>query len=131
MKRLLFAVALLALTLTLPQAASAQMMKPPNPMTRSQFEGASAGEAVQLVVRVVSRRRDELQAEFLERITDRTYKATGSMLHLYYPDDTPVIMGSSSDVTKGAILFVYGVATGKDRADVKNVTVVSKFVNVR
>ena len=106
-------------------------MRPPIPLTVSQFHSVVAGTPVVLAVRVVSRIRDDVHAEILERIDDADYKATGQIVDLYYPQDTPTAMGSESDVKAGAIVFVHAVATTRDRADVNRATIVTPYVTIK
>jgi len=109
----------------------AQMGPPPIPMSPSQLSQAAIGQSVQIEVRVRRVERSTLYAELLARQTDTLSKATGKQVVLFFPDDTPVVMGSLSDVIPGAVLYVYGVVTQADRVDAKRVVVVTKYVKVR
>ena len=106
-------------------------MKPPTPLTAQQFAEAVAGQLVVLAVRVTSRTRDTVHANLLERIDDAHYLATGTNVDLFFPSDTPVVMGSDTDVKAGAVLYVHAVATTRNQADVKQATVVTQYVTVR
>jgi hypothetical protein len=108
---------------------SAQM-KPPTPMTAAQFAQSVPGATVTLAVLVTGRTRDTVHAELLARRDDAHYAATGTKVELFFPEDTPVVMGSVADVQKGAVLFVYAVATTRGHADVKKATVVTSYVTV-
>ena len=112
-----------------PAIASAQMHAP-TPMTKSQFENATAGSSVQIMVRVVARQRDTLRGDLLEAIGSSRYKDTGTRLELYLPADTALVMGSTGDVKTGAILYVYAVVTGRNQADVKKAVVVTPYATV-
>lgn len=109
--------------------ANAQM-KPPTPLTATQFGQAVAGQSLVLAVRVTSRQRDTLYADLLERRDDAHYRASGTTVELYYPPDTPLVMGSDADVKPGAVLYVHAVATTRGHADVKSATVVTQYVSV-
>lgn len=130
MKNLL-SVAMSVLFCTFALPASAQMSQtPPRPMSPADFAQASIGQSVQIAVRVQRVDRTTLYAELLERETDTLNKATGKQVVLYFPDGTPVIMGSVSDVAPGAVLFVYGVLTKAGHVDAKRVVVDTKYVTV-
>ena len=111
-------------------APLAAQMKPPTPLTAAQFAQAVPGESLVLAVRVVSRERDAVRGEILERRDDAHYRATGATVELYYPKETPVVMGTDGDVKPGAVLFVHAVATTRGRADVKQATIVTPYVSV-
>lgn len=100
-------------------------------MTRAQFENAATGSAVDLAVRVASIKRDDVRADLLERLNETTYKVTGTSVDLFDPADTPIVMGSRSDVKPGAVLFVSATATGRDSADVKKIVVITSYVSVK
>jgi hypothetical protein len=127
MKHLL-AAALAGLITTAPAFAQ---MKPPSPMTAAQFSQSVAGQSLVLAVRVTGRERDTLHAGLLARRDDSHYTDTGTPVELYFPADTPVVMGTDADVKAGAVLFVYAVATTRGHADVKRVTVVTPYVSVQ
>jgi hypothetical protein len=110
-------------------AARAQMA-PPLPTTPAQFESSSTGQSVTLAVRVDRLARETLDAELLERVDDSHYKATGKRVSLYLPAETSFVMGSMSDLTPGAIVFVDAVTTTAAHADVKKVVVVTPYVKV-
>jgi len=129
-KSLTAAFAGLILTVAAVAPAAAQM-RPPVPLTVSQFDSTVAGTPIVLAVRVVSRVRDDVRGEILERIDDADYKATGKIVDLYYPQDTPTAMGSGDDVKAGAVVFVHAVATTRDRADVKRATIVTPYVTIK
>jgi hypothetical protein len=130
MKRLqttAFAMVLAALT----APAIAQMgHAPPVPMSPSEFAAANSGESVQIAVRVKRVGRSTLYTELLAHETDTVAKATGKAVVIYFPDGTPVVMGSASDVTAGALLYVYGVLTKPGHVDAKRVVVDTKYVTV-
>lgn len=111
-------------------APAVAQMKPPTPLTAAQFAQAVPGQTLVLAVRVTSRRRDTLSADLLERRDDAHYRVTGTTVELYYPNDTPVVMGSDADVKPGAVLYVHAVATTRGHADVKSATVVTQYVSV-
>jgi len=112
-------------------APAGAQMKPPTPMTAAQFVQSVAGQSLVLAVRVTGRQRDVVHAELLARRDDSHYRAIGTPVELYFPADTPVVMGSEDDVKAGAVLFVYAVATTRGHADVKRVTVISSYVTVQ
>lgn len=118
--------------------ANAQMMggamgnhTPPVPMTARQFAGARVGQKVQIAVRVDRRTRTDISAELLEHRTESISDATGKHVVLYFADDTPVVMGTASDINRGAILFVYGILTKRGHVDVKRLVVDTKVVRVQ
>ena len=100
-------------------------------MDVQQFSGAQAGQPVQLVVRIDNINRSAIHAEILERKSEGVYKATRKHVTFYFADGTPVVMGGAADLKPGAVVFVYGVATKKDNADVKRVVVMTRYVQVR
>jgi hypothetical protein len=112
------------------QPAGAQM-KPPAIETPAQFAQSVPGQWLVLAVRVTARERDTLRTELLARTDDSHYRTTGTAVELYFPADTPVVMGSGADVEAGAVLFVYAVATTRGRADAKRVTVITQYVSVQ
>ena len=122
----LLAAAMLAATLP----ARAQMA-PPVPMSTTQFRNAATGSAVKIVVRVSSFARNTMHAQLLDRIDDSHYKATGTAVTLYVPQDVPVVMGSAADFAPNAVLFVYGTATALDRADVTKTVVLTQYVTIK
>lgn len=128
MKRLSLFVAALGFA-AFPALVAAQMHAP-TPMTKAQFESTPAGSPVQLVVRVTALQREALQADLLAQIDASHYKPTGTRLNLYFPAQTPILMGSAGDVKPGAVLYVYAVATSRDRADVKKAVVVTPYATV-
>jgi hypothetical protein len=119
-----------ALAATVLPVAAAGQMQPPQPMTTAQFESTPSGAPVQIVVRVRSLQRENLQADLLAQVDASHYKTTGTQLDLYFSADTPVVMGSAADVKDGAVLYIYAVATTRNRADVKKAVVVTPFVKV-
>jgi hypothetical protein len=123
-------IAILTLLLALSTPPGLSAMEPPIPMTPTEFGRAMTGQPVTIVVRVTGFKRTALVADLLARQSDSDYKATRTSVNLYFPQDTPIIMGSSSDIKPGAILFVYGVATTPGHADVKKVVVVTSFIRV-
>jgi hypothetical protein len=71
-----------------------------------------------------------MHAELLDRTSETQYTPTGKHVDLYLADDTPVVMGTMSDVRPGSILFVYAVATTKAHADVKKLVVATNYLTV-
>lgn len=122
----------LALAASISGAAKAQMMghQPPVPMTPAQFSSTLPGQSVQIAVRVRHVDRNTIQAVLLQHVTGAVSKATHTAVVLYFPDGTPVIMGSARDVTPGAVLFVYGVVTKPYHVDVKRLVVDTQYVKV-
>jgi hypothetical protein len=122
-----------AIALVIPQLAGAQMMghKPPVPMSPQQFSQAMAGQNVQIAVRVTAVKRNTLLAQLLQHETDTLSRVTTTRVTLYYPDGTPVIMGSARDIVPGAVLFVYGILTKPGHVDVKQAVVDTRFVKVQ
>lgn len=120
-------LAFLAASLTAPAGAQ---MKPPIPMTAAQFSQAVAGAPVQLAVRLTSRERNVLRAVILDRRDDTHYRATNNAVELFFPVQTPVVMGSDADLQPGAVLFVNAIATTPGHADVKRATVITAYVKV-
>ncbi|HEX3671189.1 MAG TPA: hypothetical protein VHT92_05735 [Candidatus Cybelea sp.] len=111
--------------------ALAQMGQPPPiPMTPAQFAQATPGQSVEISVRVKHVDRSTLYTELLEHQSASVAKATGREVAIFFPDGTPVIMGSASDVTAGALLYVYGVLTKPGHVDAKRVVVDTKYVTV-
>lgn|GEM_PF-1607096 len=112
--------------------AQAQMMghTPPIPMTPEQFARATPGQSVQIAVRITSIKRTTLVAELLRHENDTLSKATGKQVILYFADGTPIVMGTASDITPGAVLYVYGIVTKSNNVDVKRAVVDTKFVKV-
>ena len=123
-------IAILSLGLALLTAPALSQMKPPVPMTPSQFGHAVTGQSIAILVRVVALKRTSLSAELLDRESDSVYKATGKIVELYLPEDTPVIMGSFESIKPGAELFVYGVATTPGGADVKKIVVLTSYIRI-
>ena len=117
------------------QLAGAQMMggahKPPVPMSPQQFSQAVAGQTVQLAVRVTAVKRDTLLVQLLQHETDKISKATSTRVTLYYPQGTPVVMGTPRDVVPGAVLYISGVLTKPGHVDVKQAVVYTRFVTVQ
>jgi len=111
--------------------AGAQMHAPPPPMTAQQFSGASSGQRVELAVRVDGLKRTALSGELLELKSQGVYKRTGKHVNLFIADGTPVVMGTAGDIKSGAVLFISGVATKRDNADVKKVIVATSYVRVQ
>ena len=122
---------LVALAATVFPVAAAGQMQPPQPMTTAESQSAPSGSPVQIVVRVTSLQRENLQADLLAQVDASHYKTTATQLDLYFSADTPVVMGSVADVKAGAVLYIYAVATAHNRADVKKAVVVTPFVKVR
>ncbi len=110
--------------------AQIMMHVPPVPMTPEDFAKAQPGQSVQIAVRVDRVQRTTLYAELLRHESDTTSKTTGEHVVLYFAGGTPVVMGSATDVTAGAVLFVYGVVTKPDHVDAKRVVVDTNFVKV-
>ncbi len=106
------------------------MHAPPVPMTPEQFAQAVPGQNVQIAVRVDGVQRTTIYAELLRHETDSTAKATGRHVVLYFAGGTPVVMGSASDVAKGALLYVYGIITKSNHVDAKRVVVDTRFIKV-
>lgn len=122
-----------AIALAIPQLAGAQMMghKPPVPMSPQQFSQAVAGQNVQITVRVTAIKRNTLLGQLLQHETNTLSRATNTRVTLYYPDGTPVIMGTPRDIVRGAVLFVYGIVTKPGYVDVKQAVVDTRFVKVQ
>lgn len=118
---------ILLLTILLAQMG---MHAPPIPMTPEQFAQAMPGQNVQIAVRVDRVQRTTVFAELLRHETDSTAKATGRHIILYVAGGTPVVMGSARDVAKGALLYVYGIATKANHVDAKRVVVDTRFIKV-
>ena len=127
MKRVITALILAGLT----NATAAAQMHGPPPMTKAQYENAVTGSNVNLVVRVTAANRATLTAELLEPVTETSYKTSGTTVKLFYSSDTPIVMGSQSDVKPGAVVFVFAVATGRDTADAKKFVVMTPYVSVK
>ncbi len=111
--------------------AIAQMGPPPQLMSPEQLSRATVGQSVQIEVRVQRVERSTLYGEFLAHSTDAVSKATGKPVVIFFPDGTPVIMGSAADVASGTVLFVYGILTGAGHVDAKRVVVVTKYVTIQ
>ena len=132
MKRLptIFANTLLT-ALAASALASAQMMNPPPvPMSPVEFAHAVPGQSVEIAVRVQRADRSTLYTELLAHQTGTQAKATGKEVVIFFPDGTPVVMGTASDVTAGAVLYVYGIVTKPGHVDAKRVVVDTKYVTV-
>jgi hypothetical protein len=126
----IYAILACAALFALAIPALAQMGAPPIPMSPAEFAQSSAGANVQIAVRVKRVDRSTLYTELLAHESDTLAKATGISVTIYFPDGTPVIMGSASDVTAGALLYVYGVLTKPGHVDAKRVVVDTKYVTV-
>ncbi len=100
-------------------------------MTAQQFSGVSPGRPVQLAVRVDGLKRTALRGELLELKSQGVYQRTGKHVTLFLADGTPVVMGTTGDIKSGAVLFISGVATKPDNADVKKIIVATGFVRVQ
>jgi hypothetical protein len=127
-----YTTTLLALAAFLATAlpATAQMHAP-IPMTKAQFENAAIGASVQIAVRVTSAKRTTVEGELLQALSETQYATTGTTVQLYVPADTPVVMGSAADIKPGAVLYLFAVVTGRDRADVKKAVVSTQYVTVK
>jgi hypothetical protein len=123
-------IAILALGVALLTSPALSQMKAPVPMTRSQFGHALTGQSIAILVRVVAFKRTSLSAELLDRESDSVYKATGKIVDLYLPEDTPIVMGSVPDIKPGAAVFVYGVATTQGRADIKRIVILTSYIRI-
>lgn len=123
-------LAVIAIALQTPLAAVAQM-RPPIPMTQAQYSRAVPGQNITIAVRVDSVNRTDVHAQLLERVNDTLYTNTKRNLRLFVADGTPVVMGSAADVKPGAVLFVYGISTARDRADAKRLIAVTQYVTVK
>lgn len=99
-------------------------------MSAAQFAQAAPGQSVEIAVRVNRVDRSTLYTELLAHETDTRAKATGTVVLIFFPDGTPIAMGSASDVTAGATLYVYGVLTKPGHVDAKRVVVDTKYVTV-
>lgn len=104
---------------------------PPVPMTPAQFAEAASGASVQIEIRIRRVNRSALDSELLARETDTLLTNTGKTVSVFFSDGTPVIMGAPSDVTAGAVLYVYGILTKPGHVDAKRVVVVTKLVTVQ
>ncbi len=124
-------LALTALMIGSSVAPAMAQMRPPTPLTAAQFAGARPGQSVQLVVRVDNIKGTNVRATLLEQIGDEKYKATKQHIQLYFPEQTPVVMGTSRDVASNAILSIAAVATKVNQADIKQVTVITNYVKVQ
>lgn len=113
---------------TVPAAAQ---MQPPTPLSASEFASAAVGSRVSLAVRVDARVRSIVRAELLDRETDERYHATGVRVELYQAGGTPIVMGTPADVKPGAVAIVTAVVTGKRRADLKRIIILTSYVSVR
>jgi len=121
---------LLSLILAALTASAAAQMRAPEPMTAAQFASSTAGQAVNVTVRVNRSARTELDCELLDRVNDGLYKGTGKRVELYLAAETPIVMGSMADLKTGAVIYVEGVATTAWHADVKKVVVITPYVKV-
>ena len=110
--------------------AAAQMMGPPPSLSAKDFAGVSAGQPVSIVVRVKSLKRTTMRAEILDKQTEGDYRATGTEVELYFPQSTQIIMGTKSDVVRGAVLAISAVATKRAMADAKKAVVITQYVKV-
>ena len=121
-----------AVCFALASPAVAQMggQAPPQPMSPAQFAQTGIGQTVQVAVRVQRVARSTLYAELLAHETDTVSKATGKQVVVFFPDGTPIVMGQTSDVKPGAVLFIYGVLTRAGQVDAKRVVVDTKYVTV-
>ena len=128
----LFTITASAVLFAFAAPALAQMgQAPPVPMSPAQFAQTNPGQSVEIAVRVKRVDRSTLYTELLEHETDTVAKATGREVVIFFPDGTPVVMGSASDVTAGALLYIYGVLTKPGHVDAKRVVVDTKYVTVR
>jgi hypothetical protein len=111
--------------------AQAQMSQaPPVPLQPAEFAQTNPGQNVQIAVRVTRIDRTTIYAELLSHTSDTDLKATGKQVVIFFPDGTPVLMGSPSDVAPGAALFVEGVLTTPGHVDAKRVVVDTKYVTI-
>jgi hypothetical protein len=119
------------LTAMLASAAPAvAQMQPPAPLSANEFASAAVGSRVSLAVRVDARVRSTVRAELLDRETDERYRATGARVEFYEAGGTPVVMGTAADVKPGAVAIVTAVVTGKRRADLKRIIILTPYVSV-
>lgn len=131
MKNRYLPLAVMAVSAFLIAPAAAQMMGPPTPMSMSEYASVNSGQPIRIVVRVTSLKRTMLKARVLDRQSDSQYKATHSNVDLYYADETPIVMGSTHDIAAGAVIFVDGVSTGRGKADIKKIIVLTGYVKVK
>ncbi|MDB5043501.1 MAG: hypothetical protein JWN27_4227 [Candidatus Eremiobacteraeota bacterium] len=124
----LIAASIAALLATASPAVA--QMQPPTPLSASEFASAAVGSRVSIAVRVDARARSTVRAELLDRETDERYRATGARVELYQSDGTPVVMGTPADVKPGAVAIVTAVVTGKRRADLKRIIILTPYVSV-
>ena len=129
--RIIRSVAASVTLIAMAYGAALAQMSAPIPMSAAEFAHAATGQPVQIVVRVVSRNRESLQGELLNRKTDDIYSTTGIRVQLYVADETPIVMGSATDLAPGSVVFVNGVATKAGNADVKRLIVLTKYVTVQ
>jgi len=109
----------------------AQMMAPPPAMNEAAIARARAGERLNLVVRVDSFSHHTIAGHVLDRVTDSSYTLTKSTMAIYAPGDTSFVMGSPDDVRRGAVLYVYAVATKPQAADATKIVIVTPYVTVK
>ena len=107
-------------------------MQNPQAMTSAQIAASGPGTKVYLVARIDGIRRTMANAEILDPIGNSTsaYRDSHVKLALYVPNDLPVIMGARKDLKPGAIVFVYGVTTGKGRADATKAVVITPYAHI-
>lgn len=130
----MFSAAALVCAAALAAPVSAQMMgghDEAKPLTAAQFAAASAGQMVQIEVRVRTIQRSNVQAQLLQQTGGRTAKNTGKTIRMFMPESTPVVMGSTSDVVPGAVLYVYGIVTKPGYVDAKRVVVATRYMTVQ
>jgi hypothetical protein len=89
--------------------ASVRLAQLPRPATRTDFILAGPGETVDVVFEATTTSSaDVLAGSLLEVQSSGSYQRTNQMVRVKYASDTPVVLGSVSDLRPGAVLQVHG-----------------------
>jgi hypothetical protein len=92
---------------------------------------AKAGTEVKVVLQLMSVGDGSAEGVVLEKQSESAYRKTSQTLRVRYPQDVSVVMGSTRDIRKDAVMHVTGTMGDDKLLYVSRIVILTSYVSVQ
>jgi hypothetical protein len=97
---------------------------------REQLANAQPGSQLKAVVELTSAGDGKAEGIVLDKQSENAYRRTKATLQIDFAPATKVVMGSASDIRKGAVLHVTGIVAQNNRLQASQIVILTGYVSV-
>jgi hypothetical protein len=97
---------------------------------REQLANAQPGSQLKAVVELTSAGDGKAEGIVLDKQSENAYRRTKATLQIHFAPTTKVVMGSASDIRKGAVLHVTGIVAQNNRLQASQIVILTGYVSV-